>query len=296
MPERATVDLRAPARCAQPSRQRRPARPFPRHRRHHAAIRTTVSDGGPNIPPDQRQAMKERFTRGARARAPGSGLALVEQQAQLHHGTLHLGQSPGGGLGATVSAVRTVRRPRASRVTTVVSAAQRARAAVQRPTARPSSATGPPAPGPAPALDAKEILAAAQRCTWACTDPGNPYETNRSKWRGPGRDGRGPRLVVSCLVEDRGAPAHRALASADRHGHAVGDNDQPSRVRAGSLVASWGQPFLQPLAQQEYWGPSGSRRSEPWVRMKQPGTVSGPRARQDARSTIQRHPDGPSAR
>jgi len=29
------------------------------------------------------------------------------------------------------------------------------------------------APGPAPALDAEKILAAAQRCTWACTDPGH---------------------------------------------------------------------------------------------------------------------------
>ncbi|GAA5706947.1 MULTISPECIES: sensor histidine kinase [Streptomyces] len=68
-------------------------------------VRITVSDDGPGIPPDQRHAMKERFTRGPRTRAPGSGLglALVEQQAHLHHGTLHLGQSPAGGLQATLS-------------------------------------------------------------------------------------------------------------------------------------------------------------------------------------------------
>jgi two-component system sensor histidine kinase PrrB len=67
--------------------------------------RIAVSDDGPGIPPDQRHATKERFTRGARTRAPGSGLglALVEQQAHLHHGTLHLGQSPDGGLRAIVS-------------------------------------------------------------------------------------------------------------------------------------------------------------------------------------------------
>jgi len=70
-----------------------------------ATIRITVSDDGPGIPPDQRQAMKERFTRGSRTHAPGSGLglALVEQQAQLHHGTLRLGPSPDGGLQAIVS-------------------------------------------------------------------------------------------------------------------------------------------------------------------------------------------------
>ncbi|MFE9953438.1 hypothetical protein ACFYRJ_39285 [Streptomyces sp. NPDC005531] len=40
--------------------------------------------------------------RGPRTRAPGSGLglALVEQQAQLHDGILHLGRSPSGGLQA----------------------------------------------------------------------------------------------------------------------------------------------------------------------------------------------------
>ncbi|MFD3495746.1 ATP-binding protein [Streptomyces sp. NPDC058690] len=71
-------------------------------------VRIAVSDNGPGIPPDQRQAMKERFTRGARSRAPGSGLglALVEQQAHLHHGTLHLGESPSGGLRAILALAR----------------------------------------------------------------------------------------------------------------------------------------------------------------------------------------------
>ena len=73
--------------------------------RHSTTIGITVSDDGPGIPPDQRQAMRERFTRGSGTHAPGSGLglALVEQQARLHHGTLHLGQSPNGGLQAVVS-------------------------------------------------------------------------------------------------------------------------------------------------------------------------------------------------
>ncbi|MEU9371994.1 HAMP domain-containing sensor histidine kinase [Streptomyces avermitilis] len=73
---------------------------------HEAStVRISVSDDGPGIPPDQRHAMKERFTRGPRTRALGSGLglALVEQQAHLHQGILHLGQSPTGGLQATLS-------------------------------------------------------------------------------------------------------------------------------------------------------------------------------------------------
>ncbi|MER5753883.1 HAMP domain-containing sensor histidine kinase [Streptomyces sp. NPDC002088] len=65
--------------------------------------RITVGDDGPGIPPELRQTMKERFTRGPRPRSTGSGLglALVEQQAHLHHGTLHLGAAPTGGLQAT---------------------------------------------------------------------------------------------------------------------------------------------------------------------------------------------------
>lgn len=67
-------------------------------------VRITVGDDGPGIPTDQQQAMKARFTRGNRTRSPGSGLglALVDQQAHLHHGTLTLGPSAAGGLEATL--------------------------------------------------------------------------------------------------------------------------------------------------------------------------------------------------
>lgn len=73
--------------------------------RHGDMARITISDDGPGIPHDHRHAMKERFTRGSHTHAPGSGLglALVEQQAGLHRGALDLGQSPSGGLQATVS-------------------------------------------------------------------------------------------------------------------------------------------------------------------------------------------------
>ena len=73
--------------------------------RDAGTVRIGVGDDGPGIPADQRHAMTERFTRGARTRSPGSGLglALVDQQAHLHHGTLHLGVSSGGGLEATLA-------------------------------------------------------------------------------------------------------------------------------------------------------------------------------------------------
>lgn len=63
-------------------------------------VRIGVADDGPGIPEGQREAMKERFTRGDRPRSGGSGLglALVDQQAELHGGVLELGDAAGGGL------------------------------------------------------------------------------------------------------------------------------------------------------------------------------------------------------
>jgi len=65
----------------------------------------TVADDGPGIPADHREEVKRRFTRGDRPRGDGSGLglALVDQQAQLHGGSLDLGDAPGGGLLATLT-------------------------------------------------------------------------------------------------------------------------------------------------------------------------------------------------
>ena len=71
---------------------------------HAGRIRLTVEDDGPGIPADQRDAMIQRFARGPSPRASGSGLglALVQQQADLHSGTLTLDAAPGGGLSATL--------------------------------------------------------------------------------------------------------------------------------------------------------------------------------------------------
>ena len=68
-------------------------------------VAVTVDDDGPGIPADDRAAMTQRFRRGANPRAIGSGLglALVEQQANLHNGSLTLGVSPAGGLSASLA-------------------------------------------------------------------------------------------------------------------------------------------------------------------------------------------------
>ncbi len=76
----------------------------PRSRAGHAApsprtLRITVSDRGPGIPAGDLDKAAERFFRGEAARhTPGSGLglALVQAVAQLHSGSLRLGDaSPG---------------------------------------------------------------------------------------------------------------------------------------------------------------------------------------------------------
>jgi two-component system sensor histidine kinase PrrB len=67
--------------------------------------RVRVDDDGPGIAAEDRSRVTERFARGPRPRGPGSGLglALVEQQARLHGGSLTLADGPAGGLRATLA-------------------------------------------------------------------------------------------------------------------------------------------------------------------------------------------------
>ncbi|MGB7236714.1 MAG: HAMP domain-containing sensor histidine kinase [Rhodococcus sp. (in: high G+C Gram-positive bacteria)] len=67
--------------------------------RDDALVRITVDDDGTGIPPAERESVFERFYRGASATKGGSGLglALVEQQAELHGGRAFFTDSPLGG-------------------------------------------------------------------------------------------------------------------------------------------------------------------------------------------------------
>ena len=64
-----------------------------------------VDDDGPGIPASLRDDMKRRFVRGPETTVSGSGLglALVDQQISLHGGVFELGDTPLGGLRATIT-------------------------------------------------------------------------------------------------------------------------------------------------------------------------------------------------
>jgi two-component system, OmpR family, sensor kinase len=65
----------------------------------------SVADTGPGVPPDERARVFDRFYRGRDAPAGGSGLglAIVQQIAQMHGGSVELGE-PGTGGGLLVRA------------------------------------------------------------------------------------------------------------------------------------------------------------------------------------------------
>lgn len=67
---------------------RDPARP---------AAALTVDDRGPGIPPEQRQAVFQRFHRRPGSPGSGLGLTLVAQQIALHRGSVTIQDRPGGG-------------------------------------------------------------------------------------------------------------------------------------------------------------------------------------------------------
>ena len=61
-----------------------------------------VADHGPGIPPQQRQAVFERFVRAADAERDGTlgsglGLAIAKGLVELHGGAIEVGDAPGGG-------------------------------------------------------------------------------------------------------------------------------------------------------------------------------------------------------
>lgn len=70
------------------------------------AVRLTVEDSGPGIPPEERERVFDRFYRvpGSDAAGSGLGLAIIKSIAQQHGATLALGESQRlGGLEVTVT-------------------------------------------------------------------------------------------------------------------------------------------------------------------------------------------------
>jgi signal transduction histidine kinase len=56
-----------------------------------------VADNGPGVAQDQRATVFERYRRGARSSGTGLGLAIVGEIAQLHGGSVAVGDAPEGG-------------------------------------------------------------------------------------------------------------------------------------------------------------------------------------------------------
>ena len=68
-------------------------------------VEILVDDDGPGIEPESRERVFERFERGEGGEGDGTGLglALVRQQARLHHGDAVVEQSPAGGARVRVT-------------------------------------------------------------------------------------------------------------------------------------------------------------------------------------------------
>ncbi len=75
--------------------------------RHGQQVELQVEDDGPGIPPEQREALFQRFKRGSQQRTAsgsGLGLAIVRRIAELHAATVTL-QTPSSGKGLLVSVI-----------------------------------------------------------------------------------------------------------------------------------------------------------------------------------------------
>jgi signal transduction histidine kinase len=70
-----------------------------------------VSDRGPGIAPGDREHIFDRFWRGKDSPGPGSGLglAIVSEIMRAHHGSVLVGDNPGGGAAFTLSFQRVVK-------------------------------------------------------------------------------------------------------------------------------------------------------------------------------------------
>jgi signal transduction histidine kinase len=66
------------------------------------AVRISVQDSGPGIPPNQRERIFERFAQGEEPGAAGLGLAIVRDVVQAHGGRIYLESELGRGSRFTI--------------------------------------------------------------------------------------------------------------------------------------------------------------------------------------------------
>jgi signal transduction histidine kinase len=83
----------------------------------------SVFDSGSGVPPDQREAIFERFQQGLagttrRFGGTGLGLAIAKDFVELHRGTISVGDAPGGGAGFIIQLPLVASRPASSRPST----------------------------------------------------------------------------------------------------------------------------------------------------------------------------------
>jgi signal transduction histidine kinase len=76
--------------------------------RQQATMRVRITDRGPGVPPDQQEAIFERFVRLERDmhgnnRGSGLGLAITRQLVEAMHGSMHVESSGISGAGSTFS-------------------------------------------------------------------------------------------------------------------------------------------------------------------------------------------------
>ena len=89
-----------------------------------------VADDGPGVPVDAREAVFQRYRRGAKSSGTGLGLAIVAEIAQLHGGSVTVGDAPEGGALFTVELP--LRTARTSVEAAVASGPQRSLALADR--------------------------------------------------------------------------------------------------------------------------------------------------------------------
>ncbi len=123
--------------------------------RDRAVARLTVTDSGPGIPPDRREAIFERFSQlstGANRGFGGTGLglAIVRDFARLHGGYVAVSDAPGGGAVFTVTLPLVAPSGATVKPAQALAAGRSVRSAVEalavRPAEEPAPAQRPDAP------------------------------------------------------------------------------------------------------------------------------------------------------